>query len=53
MPIEIRELVIKATVAPAATAAALPAAALAQLRQELLAACVERVLDHLSRGGQR
>ncbi|MES2345968.1 MAG: DUF5908 family protein [Pseudomonadota bacterium] len=52
MPIEIRELVIKASVTPAAPAP-LAAAAIAQLRQEVIAACMERVLEHLSRADQR
>ena len=53
MPIEIRELVIKATVTPAAPPPGLGAAALAQLRQEVIAACQERLHAQLARDQQR
>lgn len=47
MPIEIRELVIKANVAPAPADARLAPEVLAQLRQELVRECTERVLEQL------
>lgn len=53
MPIELRELVIKASVKPAQEQVALPAAALAQLRQQLIRECVERVLEQLADADRR
>jgi hypothetical protein len=53
MPIEIRELVIKASVTPAQGDARLPAAVLAQLRQELVRECTERVLEQLALSDRR
>lgn len=53
MPIEIRELVIKASVAPARPDAQPVAVELAQLRQDLIRECVERVLEQLAASDRR
>ena len=55
MPIEIRELVIKASVKPdqAPHPEPVPAATLAQLRQQLLKECVDRVLEQLADAERR
>jgi hypothetical protein len=53
MPIEIRELVIKATVTPTEDTGKLTTPALAQLRKELVAECLDRVLEQLALTGSR
>jgi hypothetical protein len=51
--IEIRELVIKATVVPTAAPTQLPAAALEQLKKRLIDECVDSVLERLNTADQR
>lgn len=53
MIIEIRELIIKATVIPAPAPPQLPAAALEQLKKKLIEECVVSVLERLSTADQR
>jgi hypothetical protein len=53
MPIEIRELVIRATVTEAAAREPVLAAALARMQQQVLQQCLERLREELERGMER
>jgi hypothetical protein len=53
MPIEIRELVIRASIADAAASDARLDTALARLKQELMQQCLEKIREQLERGNER
>ena len=53
MPIEIRELVIKATIIESTPEGAFPSGGNSQEREEIIADCVEQVMDILRTQSER
>jgi len=53
MPVEIRELVIKTTVTETPSPRHEPPVDLAQVKREIVAACVEEVYEKLNRKAER
>ena len=53
MPVEIRELVIRASVADSAIKDQQLQAALAQFKREIIALCMEKIEQHIERSTER
>lgn len=53
MPLEIREVVIRASVADSAARDQKLEAALARLKREILAQCLEKIEQHIERSTER